>query len=177
MGSSILTLGDYAVYRNKTAEILDYFVFYGPEIEKIVERFCAIIGKPALIPKYALGYLSSSMGYAEDKNAQQLIENFIDELKYHSIPCDLLHLSSGYTVDSVTEARNVFTWNRDRFPNPTQMFSNLKQAGIKTVVNVKPWLLKQHPGYPLVADNKGFVWNPEENIPSETRLWSAGAGF
>ncbi|KAJ3259065.1 hypothetical protein HK103_002952 [Boothiomyces macroporosus] len=90
---------------------LDYYVIFGPQISAVVEGFASIIGKPALVPKYALGYLASSMGYAESEEAQQLIDNFPSLLSKHGISCDLLHLSSGYTVDEVTGTRNVFTWN------------------------------------------------------------------
>jgi alpha-glucosidase len=77
-----------------------------------MEHFSLIVGRPALIPKYGYGYLASAMGYAEAENAQELLEAFPEKLKMHSIPCDVLHLSSGYTVDSRTKQRNVFTWNR-----------------------------------------------------------------
>jgi alpha-glucosidase len=114
------------------------------------------------------------MGYAEAENAQELIEGFAEECKKNHIPCDLLHFSSGYTVDPFNGARNVFTWNNGRFPNPSKMFKKLRQAGIKTVANVKPWLLSRHPSYAKVAAERGFVW--DDTIPSTTRLWSAGAG-
>jgi alpha-glucosidase len=115
------------------------------------------------------------MGYAEADNAQELIEKFVDDCNYHNIPCDLLHLSSGYTVDAQTGDRNVFTWNHNRFPNPSKMFEKLRENGIKTVANVKPWLLTQHPNYKELADRKGFVCN--NTSPSITRLWSSSAGF
>ncbi|KAJ3269624.1 hypothetical protein HK104_005091, partial [Borealophlyctis nickersoniae] len=171
--------GPYTAYRSKSP-VLDYTLFYGPSIEKCVESFASRVGKPAMPPKYALGYLASAMGYAEAENAQELIEAFPDVCRKWDIPCDLLHLSSGYTgrykVDPKTGARNVFTWNSNRFPDPKRMFQKLKAAGIKTVANVKPWLLSLHPEYQAMAARKGFVWDPERNAPSETRLWSAGEG-
>lgn len=42
--------------------ILDYFMFYGPQISDCVSTFASLVGKPAMVPKYALGYLASSMG-------------------------------------------------------------------------------------------------------------------
>lgn len=79
-------------------------------------------------------------------------------------------------VDPKTGARNVFTWNNDRFPDPKRMFETLYKAGIKTVANVKPWLLSQHPNYGLVKSERGFVWDLESDQPNLTRLWSGGAG-
>ncbi|KAJ3320288.1 hypothetical protein HDV06_005432 [Boothiomyces sp. JEL0866] len=155
---------------------LDYYVMFGPQISSVVEHFASLIGKPALVPKYALGYLASSMGYAESDEAQTMIENFPSLLQKHEISCDLLHLSSGYTVDEVSGARNVFTWNKKRFPNPIKLFEHLHSKGIKVVANVKPWLLANHPNYKGLEERKGFVWDPATNSPSIIRLWSAGEG-
>lgn len=116
------------------------------------------------------------MGYAEAENAQEMIEQFAIDCKKRGIPCDLLHLSSGYTVDNLSGVRNVFTWNLKRFPDPKRMFAKLKESGIRTVANVKPWLLSDHPSFNKLLDGKGFVWDDQNNCPSTTRLWSAGAG-
>ncbi|KAK6098766.1 hypothetical protein MT418_000253 [Batrachochytrium dendrobatidis] len=167
--------GSFTSYRTCNPT-LDYYVFFGPTLDQCVQTFASIVGLPALIPRYALGYLASSMGYAEAENAQELIEAFPKLCRKWDIPCDVLHLSSGYTVNQLTHARNVFTWNSERFPDPDRMFRVLRESGIRTVANVKPWLLAGHPHYDQVHKLLGFVWDPEKNSPSMTRLWSAGAG-
>lgn len=78
------------------------------------------------------------------------------------------------TVDPLNGSRNVFTWNRNRFKDPKSMFEKLRKAGIKTVANVKPWLLKCHPDYDKVKNQRGFIWDEEIDSPSMTRLWSSG---
>ncbi|KAJ3079494.1 hypothetical protein HDU99_010762, partial [Rhizoclosmatium hyalinum] len=156
---------------------LDMYVFYGPTIAEVVSRYTALVGRPALPPKYALGYLASAMGYAESENAQELIAALPALCRKWDIPCDLLHLSSGYTVDPWTGARNVFTWNKTRFPDPEKLIKDLRSEGIRISANVKPWLLSQHPHYQHVYDADGFIKNSEvTNKPRTTRLWSAGNG-
>ena len=88
--------GPFTVFRQDHGT-LDYYLYYGPSVQSCVETLANLIGFPALPPKYALGYLASSMGYAEASNAQELIENFPQLCRQWDIPCDLLHLSSGYT--------------------------------------------------------------------------------
>ena len=56
------------------------------------------------------------------------------------------------------------------------MFQRLQDSGIRTVVNIKPWLLSGHPCFNQLQDSIGFVWDSENNKPSSTRLWSGGAG-
>ncbi|KAJ3165314.1 hypothetical protein HK101_000243 [Irineochytrium annulatum] len=166
-------------YRHFTTEGgcgLDMYVVFGPSVEKVVEGFTRIVGHPALPPKYALGYLASSMGYAESEEAQTMIEKLPSLCREWDIPCDLLHLSSGYTVEAKTGARNVFTWNKTRFPEPEKLIKGLRDNGIRVAANIKPWLLSQHPDYEKLKSEKGYVWDPETNAASSTRLWSAGGG-
>ena len=190
--------GNYQAYRTHHGS-LDYYVFYGPLLSTCVETFASLVGKPALVPKYALGYLASSMGYAEADNAQELIEKFPDLCAKWDIPCDLLHLSSGYTgifenlvLISLQSIRSLeqemcslgicrfsmcrVSHSRNRFKNPERMFDILNKAGIKTVANVKPWLLTIHPEYEAMKKSNGFVIDSDTNGPSTTRLWSGGAG-
>ena len=79
-------------------------------------------------------------------------------------------------VDEKTGARNVFTWNRKRFPNPAALFAKLRKAGIRVTANIKPWLLSQHPMYSTMVATRGFVWDCDKDAPSVMRFWSAGGG-
>ncbi|RUP43679.1 galactose mutarotase-like domain-containing protein, partial [Jimgerdemannia flammicorona] len=166
-------------YRYYHAEVgpLDYYIFFGPSVQDVIEGFASLMGKPDhLPPRYSFGYLASSMGYAEAHNAQTLLECFPDLCRQHDIPCDGLHLSSGYTVDEDTKQRCVFIWNEKRFSNPNDLMVKLKNAGIHVFANVKPWLLETHPHYQGLKDLHGFIWNEEDNIPGEVTQWSGGAG-
>ncbi|KAJ3071372.1 hypothetical protein HDU98_005432 [Podochytrium sp. JEL0797] len=155
---------------------LDMYVFLGPSISNVVSRYTGLVGRPAMPPKYALGYLASAMGYAESENAQALIAALPELCREWEIPCDLLHLSSGYTVDERTGARNVFTWNKKRFPDPETLIRDLRKEGIRVSANVKPWLLSSHPSYKKVYEAEGFIKDSETSLPRTTRLWSAGNG-
>ncbi|KAJ3333145.1 hypothetical protein HDU76_011062 [Blyttiomyces sp. JEL0837] len=155
---------------------LDMYVVFGPTFEKCVESYTQIVGRPAMPPKYALGYLASAMGYAESENAQEQIEKLPELCRKWNVPCDMLHLSSGYTVDPNTGARNVFTWNKKRFPDPAKMITSLRNSGIRISSNIKPWLLCQHPDYNAVDARGGFVRDCDTQKSSLTRLWSAGGG-
>ncbi|KAJ3118626.1 hypothetical protein HK100_000574 [Physocladia obscura] len=155
---------------------LDMYIFLGPRVADVVRKYASLVGRPAFPPKYALGYLASAMGYAEAEDAQTQIAKLPELCRKYDVSCDLLHLSSGYTVDENTGARNVFTWNRTRFPDPEKLFKDLRTEGIRVSANVKPWLLSKHPDYEKVFSGDGFVKNSETNSARITRLWSAGNG-
>ena len=44
---------------------IDLFLIEGPAMRQVVERYTDLTGKSAMLPKYALGYLGSSMYYPE----------------------------------------------------------------------------------------------------------------
>ena len=84
-----------ASYRVDGGDI-DLFLITGPQVRDVVERYTDLTGKSALLPRYALGYLGSSMYYPElEKDCDDAILEFIDTTK-EEIPVDGFQLSSGY---------------------------------------------------------------------------------
>ncbi|KAI9497623.1 glycosyl hydrolases family 31-domain-containing protein [Zychaea mexicana] len=166
--------GPYTSYHAESGP-LDYVMIYGPSVSSVVRSFGILTGAQRhLPPRFAFGYLASSMGYAEADNAQAQLEQFAKLCRKHDIPCDGMHLSSGYTVTADGD-RCVFTWNTQRFPDPEKLAARLKAAGIHIFANVKPWLLhKSHPDYEQLKKAKGVVWDDENDKPSTVWQWRAG---
>lgn len=152
---------------------LDYYLIYGPSIERVIEQYTWLTGRPALLPEAALGYLGSTMTYTEAPDAQAQLAKFAQLCQEHDIPCDLFHMSSGYTTGS-NGKRYVFNWNRERVPDPTQMVQTFHDAGILVAPNIKPHLLKSHPRYAEIAERGGFLSDPESGAPASHPFWSGG---
>jgi alpha-glucosidase len=166
----------WGLYRYMQAEDgdLDYYFIYGPSIEAVIEKYTRLTGKPALLPRWALGYLGSTMSYTEAADAQEQLKRFVALCQQHDIPCDGFHLSSGYTTDAQGR-RNVFTWNRSRVPDPQAMSASFHDAGIRLAANIKPYLLTSHPHFAAVKAEGGFIVDPDTGEPSLCRFWSGGA--
>ena len=84
-----------------------------------------------MLPKYALGYLGSSMYYPElDADCDDAIAEFIDTTKEEGIPVDGFQLSSGYCAIETEQGikRCVFTWNKKRFKDPKDFFAQMKKT-------------------------------------------------
>ena len=110
----------YSTFRAESDDI-DLFLIAGPSVRDIIRRYTDLTGKSALLPVSALGYLASSMYYAElPENCDQGISSFMDICARKGIPADGFMLSSGYTLVNTDdgEKRCTFTWNRKRFPDP-----------------------------------------------------------
>lgn len=167
------TLGSAFHYYHVEDGDLDYYLIFGPTIEQIVERYTWLTGRPALLPDYALGYLGSTMSYTEQPDAQAQLAKFAELCREHDIPCDLFHMSSGYTT-SPDGRRYVFNWNHSRVPDPAKMVETFHEAGIRVAPNIKPHLLESHPHYSEIAVNGGFINDPDTGKPGLNTFWSGG---
>jgi alpha-glucosidase len=156
-----------------TAEIesgdLDCYVFIGPSIRDVVARFMHLTGRMTLGPRWSLGYANTAMGLADAADAQQQLSGFIDRAQAEDIPVSAFHYGSGYSSKGIR--RYVFTWNRDKFPDPKALNEKFHAAGIRLVANIKPCLLDDHPAYDELAAAKGFVNDAKIGKPCIGQFW------
>jgi alpha-glucosidase len=166
--------GSYRYYQADDGD-LDYYFFLGPSIENVVEKMAALTGKMVLPPRWSLGYLGSTMLYTDMPDAQEQLKNFVDLCQEHNIPCDLFHLSSGYTTGEENGLRYVFNWNHKKVPDPAKMVDYFHQHGIHLAANIKPYMLTSHPRFEEVKSLDGFIRDPEDGKPILATLWSGAA--
>ena len=76
------------------------------------------------------------MRYTDAPDAQQQMNQFVEQCDTHDILCDSFHLSSGYT--SIGAKRYVFNWNRDKFPDAKGFVKHYRDHGIRLCANIKP---------------------------------------
>ncbi|BCJ94871.1 alpha-glucosidase [Anaerocolumna cellulosilytica] len=135
---------------------IDLFFIAGPSVSEVITRYTDLTGKSCMLPRYALGYLGSSMYYSELENdCDDAILEFIDTAREEQIPIDGFQLSSGYTVSD--NKRYVFTWNNKRFKDPKTFFTEMEKRGICTSPNIKPGLLLTHPYLDELKKEQVFI--------------------
>ncbi|WP_294332233.1 glycoside hydrolase family 31 protein [uncultured Sphingomonas sp.] len=157
-------------YRHMVAEHgdVDLWMIAGPDPLAVTRRFTWLTGRPALMPRWSLGYSGSTMTYTDAPDAAVQMAGFLEKLAEHDIGCTSFHLSSGYT--SIGDKRYVFHWNQTKFPDPKAFVSSYAQAGVELVPNIKPALLRSHPRYDEVAAAGYFVADAEGQ-PVEAQFW------
>jgi alpha-glucosidase len=134
---------------------LDVYVMAGPDVAAALARFVALIGGTAMPPRWSLGYANTAMALADHPDAQARIGEFLATAQLLRFPLSSFHFGSGYT--SRGQRRYVFTWNRDKFPQPQALLKRFRDAGVRTVANLKPCLLDDHPDFDAIAAAGGFV--------------------
>ncbi|MBO6155154.1 MAG: DUF4968 domain-containing protein [Lachnospiraceae bacterium] len=167
----------HSTYRTDGGDI-DLFLIAGPQVRDVVKRYTDLTGKSAMLPKAALGYLGSSMYYAElPVDADEAILDFIDTAREEDIPIDGFQLSSGYCNIETSEGlkRCTFTWNNKRFKDPADFYNRMTQKGITVSSNVKPGMLLSHPLKDEMIAKNFFVKSSESDEPA-VGLWWGGNG-
>ena len=159
---------------------IDLFLIAGPSVKAVVQGYTMLTGRPALLPKYALGYLGSSMYYSElPFDSDDAIVNFIDTAEKEGIPIDGFQLSSGYTAQNTVdgERRCVFTWNKDRFKDPAEFFHQMNKRGITVSPNVKPGILTAHPEIDSFTSEDILVKKSDSDEPAVGTWWGGPGVF
>ncbi|EXJ62257.1 alpha-glucosidase [Cladophialophora yegresii CBS 114405] len=179
VGSEIDGLwGHFKVYRQDYGGLEEYLIV-ARTLKDVVYSYAQLAGFPLLSPRWAYGYISGGYRYTalDDPPAHQALLEFAEKLKKHDIPCSGHQMSSGYSIaETEPRVRNVFTWNKHRFPDPEEWIRQFHAQGIKLLTNVKPFVLASHPDYEYLVKKTGLFTDPRRKKNAEMRLWSAGGG-
>ncbi|KAF8685452.1 glycosyl hydrolase 31 family [Rhizoctonia solani] len=135
-----------------------------------------------LPPRSQFGYLASSLALAAEPHAQDAVLDFVKICRKKGFPIDALHLSTGWCQHPDTDNRHYFVWNRQRYPDPHALGTALEQEmNIRIIVNIKPWLLDDHPLYDEALKQDAYV-RAAEDAPdpdikvAKSLLWSNAPG-
>ncbi len=166
----------HGFYRYVEAEErgLDLWLIAGPDVASVTRKFTVLTGRPTLPPRWSFGFAFTTMHHADDLNAQAVISDFADRCRMEQIPLSSIHFGSGYS--SRGPKRYVFTWNRDKFPQPAALFAKLKGMELPTVANIKPVLLDDHPDYASVKASGGFVTDGN-GTPITEQFWDGMGSY
>lgn len=136
---------------------LDYYFIGGSSMQDIVRNYTYLTGRMPLPQKWTLGYHQSRWGYDSEETFRSLAENMA---KYR-IPCDALHFDIDYM-----ERYKVFTWDKERFDDPSLLLSDLKKQGIKAVTIIDPGVKveKDYPMYEEGIANDYFAKAPDQSV-------------
>ncbi|WP_147803647.1 glycoside hydrolase family 31 protein [Alkalicoccus halolimnae] len=167
----------HGLFRSFQAEggELDYYFIGGEALSDITKTFSWLTGKTFFGPKWSLGYSGSTMTYTDADNAQEQLQQFLDDCRRYDIPCDSFQLSSGYT--SIGDKRYVFNWNKEKFPDPQKLVESFKEAGIRFSANIKPAMLIDHPKYQEAKEKELFLKNKETNEEEIVQFWDEKGAY
>ncbi|KAH6853129.1 glycoside hydrolase family 31 protein [Chaetomium sp. MPI-CAGE-AT-0009] len=170
--------GFFKVYRHDYGGLEEYTIV-GKTLQDVVRTYADLAGYPLLVPRWAFGYLSGGMKYSmlDEPPAHEAMMELARKFKELDIPCSAHQMSSGYTVSATPpKTRNVFTWNRHRFPDPEGWINEYHKHGIRLIANIKPYVIGSHPEYEKLKAAGALFTDSHTGKTAVTKLWSAGGG-
>ena len=134
---------DRAYYGAEGGAIV-YYVFCGPTPADVIDRYTELTGRTPMPPLWTLGNQQCRYSYMNEAEVREIARGFRDR----DIPCDVIYLDIHYM-----EGYRVFTWNKDRFPDPEGLISDLEEQGFRVVTIVDPGV-KVDENYSVYTDGR-----------------------
>jgi len=88
-----------------------------------------LTGRMPLPPLWSLGFQQCRYSYYPDTEVLRIATTFREK----KIPVDVIYFDIHYMQDY-----KVFTWHKERFPNPPELLAKLKAMDFHTVVIMDP---------------------------------------
>lgn len=152
-------------------EDLDYFLIYGPEPRRVLERLGALTGRPALPPAWSFGlWLTTSFVTNYD---EKTVTSFVDGMLSRRIPLHVFHfdcfwMKAHHWVN--------FEWDKDVFPDPEAMLKRLKDKGLHVCVWINSYVGERSALFDEGAA-RGFLLKRENGDVYQRPKWQAGMGI
>jgi len=125
VGSSSANLLKYTAEAGE----LNYYFLYGPSPKEVIQRYGLLVGRYPLPPLWALGNMQCRWSYKNERQVRAIASKF----RTNNVPCDVLFLDIHYM-----DKYKVFTFNKNRFPDPAGLFAELGKQGFKVITIVDP---------------------------------------
>ena len=129
---------------------MNYYFFHGPSIKKILGRYADLTGNMPLPPLWALGNQQSRWSYYPDT----MVEEVVKEYRQRDLPLDVVYLDIDYM-----HGYRVFTFDKERFPDPKGLTEKLGRQGVKVVTIVDPGIKHQPNEKGYLAYDQGLEKN------------------
>ena len=146
---------------------LNYYFINGPDPKMVIERYADLTGRMPLPPLWSLGYNQCRFSYFPEARVREIAATF----RQFKIPADVIWLDIDYQ-----DGFNPFTWDKERFPDPKKMISDLRAEGFHTVciVDAHPKMQAGYAPYDEGIVGNYFVKKSDGSV-YEGKVWPANA--
>lgn len=144
------------------ARSIEQYVIAGPRMADVVDRYTQLTGRPALPPRWALGFHQSRWGY----NSGAQVEAIATKYRELGIPADAIWLD----IQHMRGFRS-FTFDPQTFSDPQGLVARLSAQGFRVITIQDPGI-KVDPGWdvydsgqPHFLDYVGKAWPGDSKWP------------
>ena len=127
---------------------MSYVVTTANNWQQLAENYTQVTGYQPMPPRWALGNISSRMGYRNQKQVEAVVSKYQKE----DFPLDGIVLDLYWFGPDVQGHMGNLEWDKKAFPHPEKMIKNIKDKGVKTVLITEPFILKNSGKYKECAE-------------------------
>lgn len=118
-------------FDSEAGDMVDYYFFYGPDIDSVISAYRRTTGTAPMFPKWAYGLFQSMDKYQNDEELYRVSGMY----RKKGIPLDVIVQDWDYW--------NPYPWgshrmNETRYPDPEAMIDSLHENNIHTMISIWP---------------------------------------
>jgi len=148
-------------YVSESGKQVNYYFFYGPDFDHIIDLYRTATGKAPMFPKWAFGLFQSQDRYM----SQQEVLSVKDKYRDNHIPVDVI-VQDWYYWDPLPIGSHVM--KPERYPNPKAMVDELHKANIHAMISIWPVMGKGTPNYDALQKMGGLTSITWDNVVTHT---------
>ncbi|PTQ95789.1 alpha-D-xyloside xylohydrolase [Mucilaginibacter yixingensis] len=136
-------------YVSESGRMVDYYFFYGPDFDRIINLYRTATGTTPMFPKWAYGLFQSQDRYKTQAEVLSVKDNY----RKNHIPVDAI-VQDWYYWEPLPIGSHIM--KPERYPDPKAMVSALHQANIHAMISIWPVFGKGTANFDALKKN-GFL--------------------
>lgn len=116
-------------FRSEVGDAIDYYFFYGPDLNKVVAEYRSLTGAAPLFPKWAYGFLQCRERYSSQAQLLDAARGF----RSRDIPVDAIIQDWQYWGKY---GWNAMRFDEEHYPAPKSMIETLHDENLHFIISV-----------------------------------------
>lgn len=148
-------------YVSESGRQVDYYFFYGPNFDHIIDLYRTATGKAPMFGKWAYGLFQSQDRYMSEAEILSVKDNY----RNNHIPVDVL-VQDWYYWDPFPIGSHIM--QPQRYPHPKQLINELHKANLHAMISIWPVFGKGTPNYNALEKMGGLTSITWDNVVTHT---------
>lgn len=148
-------------YVSESGKMVDYYFFYGPEFDHIINLYREATGKAPMFPKWAFGLFQSQDRY----KTQEEVLAAKDGYRKNHIPVDAV-VQDWYYWDPLPIGSHIM--NPAHYPDPKKMVDELHSANLHGMISIWPVMGTGTPNFDALKKMGGLTSITWDNVVTHT---------
>ena len=148
-------------YSSESGSMVDYYFFYGPAFDHIIDSYRHLTGRAPMFPKWAFGLFQSQDKY---RTQDEVLAAGAGYRRAH-IPVDVI-VQDWYYWEPLPIGSHVM--NPQRYPDPKGMLDSLHREHLHGMISIWPVFGKGTADYDALAKMGGLTTITWDNVVTHT---------